>query len=261
MLRENNDLKNGLNLICDESDKMFMKVNLLKLDNNQEYVIEDKLQESAALLLCGTVKFIYDNKEEVCSRNDLFKDDAYCLHFSRNKKVTIVALTDTEILLQQKENDVEFETKMYDKTNIDKGFFGDGNLKDTTKRQVTTILDYYRTPWSKMVLGEIINFPGIWSSYPPHWHPQPEVYFYKFDKPQGFGACFEGDDAYKIKHNSVALIEGGKTHPQCSAPGYAMYYAWMIPHLDGAPWTNIRNFVDEHVWVNDENATFFKLDK
>ena len=261
MLRRNDNLKNGLNLICDEKDNVYMSVNLLKLNAGQEHVIKDDKKETAALLLSGTVEFIYEGKTQTCERKDLFRDDAYCLHFSRNKEVKIIAKTETEVLIQQKENDAEFPTTMYDKTNIDKGYFGDGALKDTTKRQVTTILDYYRTPWSKMVIGEIINFPGIWSSYPPHWHPQPEVYFYKFDKPQGFGACFQGEDVYKAVNNSVALIEGGKTHPQCAAPGYAMYYVWMIPHLDGAPWTNIRNFVDEHKWVNEPDATFFKIDK
>lgn len=259
MLRKNDNLQNGLNLICNEDDNVYMRVELLKLTNGETYsfCLEDR--EAAWLLLSGTVVYKWDDSEVVATRNDLFHDDAYCLHTPKNTNVVLTAQTDAEVLIQSKENDTVFESKMYDKSNIDKQFFGDGNLSATTKRQVTTILDYERTPWSKMVIGEITNFPGIWSSYPPHWHPQPEVYFYKFDKPQGFGTCFMGDTAYKSTHNSVAMIPGGLTHPQNAAPGYAMYYTWMIPHLENDPWVKTRIFDEDHTWVNDENAKFFEL--
>ena len=171
----------------------------------------------------------------------------------------IISLKDSEILIQRKGNDKNFKPVFYDSSNIDIGYFGDGPLKETTKRKVTTILDYDRTPYSNMVLGEIINLPGIWSSYPPHSHPQPEVYFYKFDKPQGFGTCFIGEDAYKIHNNSVSCIEGDKTHPQNAAPGYAMYYVWMIPHLEDNPWIKTRIFDPEHEWVNQDKVDVYKF--
>ena len=102
-----------------------------------------------------------------------------------------------------------------------------------------------------MVMGEIIVPQGGWSSYPPHQHPQPEVYYYRFEKPQGFGGCFIGDDVYKISDGSFCAIPGGFTHPQVNAPGYPMYYVWMIRHLDGNPWTD-RIFDPAHKWLLDE---------
>ena len=34
------------------------------------------------------------------------------------------------------------------------------------------------------------NDRGNWSGYLPHRHPQPEAYFFLFDRPEGFGASF-----------------------------------------------------------------------
>ncbi len=37
------------------------------------------------------------------------------------------------------------------------------------------------------MIGEDIHYPGKWAGFPSHYHEQPEIYFYKFDKDQGFG--------------------------------------------------------------------------
>ena len=260
MLRKNENLIYGVNKLCDgQQDGMFMDIYLLKGEAQKSYVFDNPSQETAFLLLQGDVTFTLDNASYSGKRENCFFDSASCLHVSKGKKVTITCLSDAEILIQCKENDAEFEPVWYDKSNIDLGFFGDGELKTTTKRIVTTILDKERTPYSNMVLGEIINFPGIWSSYPPHHHPQPEVYFYKFDKAQGFGTCFMGDQAYKVTHNSIAFIPGGLVHPQNAAPGYAMYYVWMIPHLQDNPWLRTRTYDPDHEWVNGTNLNIFTL--
>ena len=129
--------------------------------------------------------------------------------------------------------------------------FGVNIPGNTAVREVTTIFDYNTAPYSNMVIGEIFNHAGLWSSFIPHTHEQPEVYYYRFDKPQGFGACFIGDEVFKIKHESFAAIPGGLTHPQVAAPAYRMAYVWMIRHLDGNPWTS-RCDAPEHRWIVDQ---------
>lgn len=37
-------------------------------------------------------------------------------------------------------------------------------------------------------------------------------------------------------------------HPQATAPGYAMYFCWMIRHLNENPWTT-RIIEEEHKWL------------
>jgi membrane fusion protein (multidrug efflux system) len=43
---------------------------------------------------------------------------------------------------------------------------------------------------------------------------------------------------------------------QTAAPGYGMYYAWVIRHLPNNPY-GIPDFTDEHKWVMEKNAAFW----
>jgi len=131
--------------------------------------------------------------------------------------------------------------------------FGKGQWGGTGHRICSTVFDYDNAPYSNMVLGEVFNQPGKWSSYPPHHHPQPEVYYYQFDRPQGFGACFIGDDVYKSVHGSASYITDGNDHHQVVAPGYEMCYVWMIRHLKDDPWyKTTRFYAEEHEWLTRE---------
>ena len=54
----------------------------------------------------------------------------------------------------------------------------------------------------------------------------------------------------KTHNNSTVLILNEETHPQTTAPGYAMWYLWVIRHLDGNPYIT-PYFLPEHRWVTD----------
>ena len=84
----------------------------------------------------------------------------------------------------------------------------------------------------KRQIGEVLNFPGRWSSYPPHYHPQPEIYYYEISPSWGYGHGELGDNVYKIENGDVLAITNSKTHSQTSAPGFYMYYLWAIRHGD-----------------------------
>jgi 5-deoxy-glucuronate isomerase len=110
----------------------------------------------------------------------------------------------------------------------------------------------------RLLLGETINPPGNWSSYPPHKHDthEPprevkleEVYLFKLDPANGFGIQLRYDgeieEAFTVRDGDVAAIPAGY-HPVVAAPGYKLCYLWvmagqgrqMIPYLD-----------PEHAWV------------
>ncbi len=124
-------------------------------------------------------------------------------------------------------------------------------------RSVRTILGPEHAA-GRILIGETINPPGNWSSYPPHKHdvqdpPREvrleEVYLFRVDPKGGFGVQLRydpaGSEAFAVRDNDVAVIRSGY-HPVVAAPGYALYYLWimagegraMIPHLDPA-----------HAWV------------
>ncbi|WP_238901004.1 5-deoxy-glucuronate isomerase [Clostridium sp. YIM B02500] len=256
MVHNLDGLENGENILCQINGKnkeMLMDVTVEKLEKNQrrEYLKSDK--EIAILLLTGQVKINWLENSKSIERKSVFDEDPWCLHVPKKVGITVEASEDSEILIQSTENLGFFEPKLYSPSECKSEIFGEGTWNGTARRVVRTIFDYKNAPYSNMAIGEVITYPGKWSSYPPHYHPQPEVYFYKFNKPQGFGLCLNGDKAYKILDNSFATIIGGDVHPQTSAPGYAMYYCWMIRHLENNPWTD-RIDVDEHKWLWNKNA-------
>lgn len=127
------------------------------------------------------------------------------------------------------------------------------------RREIKTLFDFENAPYSNMVLGEVLNYPGKWSSYPPHHHSQPEVYFHRFDYPSGFGVSFANGEVYTSKHNGLTVINSG-FHSQGTAPGYAMSYVWGIRHIEGDPWEKTRIDDKEHSWLwkADANEHIFK---
>jgi len=59
-----------------------------------------------------------------------------------------------------------------------------------------------------------------------------------------------------VKHNSTVFIVENETHPQAAAPGYAMWYLWVIRHLDGEPYIQ-PVFVTQHEWVKNPDASIW----
>lgn len=256
MIMRNKGLVNEINPLADD---LGVVVNLLKLSAGKSRDFKAYDLETAFLLLTGKVTFKVGTDVYSASRSDLFSETPCCLHVSCLTKVDIKVELDCEILMIQAANNKVFEPVYYDENLIITEMFGEGPLAATTKRKVATIFDYGSAPYSKLVIGEIVNQPGIWSSYPPHHHPQPELYFYKFDKEGGFGTCYIGEECYKVTNNDLAMIPGGLTHPQNAAPGYMMFYVWIIPHLENDPWLKTRIFDEEHTWVLDPKVKIRQL--
>lgn len=227
---------------------MMMDILVYRLKKGESVTITENGKEAALLLLEGNVTYSFEGRRENAKRRNVFDDAPYCLHMCKGKKAMVVAKEDSEVLLQMTENDREFETVFYTPDECKIELMGGEQWEGTAKREVLTIFDYQNAPYSNMVCGEVITKAGRWSSYIPHSHLQPEVYYYKFEKPQGFGGCFIGDDVFKVTDGSAANIPGGLTHPQTAAPGYNMYYCWMIRHLDGNPWTS-RDNDPAHTWL------------
>lgn len=237
-----------------------MDVGLLILDAGESFVFPGTESEALFLLFCGKVRFKSNGIERDCSRKNEFEEDGWCLHVCAGTEVTITALAHSELYVQKTINERSFESRLYAPSDVIVQHAGNkGELMGCMRREIKTFFHYDNAPYSNMVLGEVLNFPGKWSSYPPHHHPQPEVYFHRFDKPQGFGVSFAGGEIFKSAHNGLTVITSG-FHSQGAAPGYAMCYVWGIRHLDGDPWKKTRIDDKEHAWLweSDANDHIFK---
>lgn len=210
-------------------------------------------EESVYLLIEGAVRFAWDGQSAAGDRKSCFDDgaEACYLHVPHDMAVTVTAERQSEVFLAHTENQRDFAARFYAPADVPLATSCAGILSGTAERKVTTAFDDMTAPYSNLVIGEIFPQPGKWCGYPPHSHPQPEVYYYRIDRPEGFGFCGIGDEAYMIRDRSVSLLAHGAMHPQVCAPGYKMYVIWIIRHLSGDMWHRGPN-LPQYQWLEKE---------
>lgn len=235
-----------------EYSAMNMDIRVYRLKDEEEISFISHEEEMAVLLLKGQVEFSWPGNSKKVSRKDVFTEGPWALHVAKDVKVVVKAFADTEILVQKTKNEKTFSSKLYSPDDAPWNYSCKGKYGNTANRRVNTIFDHDICPESNMVLGEVLNDRGNWSGYLPHSHPQPECYYFLFDRPEGFGASFVGDEVFKSVDGSFSAIPGGKLHPQSVAPGFQMYTCWMIRHIDGNPWLQTDRVEDErYTWMHE----------
>lgn len=207
--------------------------------------------ESAWVLLRGAAVMEFAGQRAEIRRDDVFDSPPSTLHVPRDTPVELRSLADdTEWAVVRTANDRAFPPRLFLPSEDKPEYRGAGLVQNAALRNVRLIFDRGLRPESNLVLGEVVNYPGRWSSYPPHHHDQPEIYHYRFTAPNGYGHAELGDDVVKVRHGDTVVIPPGRDHAQVSAPGYGMYYLWMIRHLPGNPYTGFT-FAPEHQWTLD----------
>lgn len=230
---------------------MLMDIRVYRMKSGETRKFHREKEETAVLLLSGNIEFAWEEKNQKAQRTDVFTEGPWCIHTCTGSGITVTAESDTEILVQCTENDNQFPGELYKPEDAPWNYSSVGKFGNVAKRRVNTIFDHDIAPLSNMVLGEVLNDRGNWSGYLPHRHPQPETYYFKFDRPEGFGASFIGDSVYKSVDGSFSAIPGGELHPQAVAPGFQMYTCWMIRHLEGNPWLQTDRCEDEqYTWLH-----------
>ncbi len=255
IIRQGPGFKKGYNEITVAGrmhPEMLMDFGILKLEKGDSFSDDSKFEKSY-LLISGEIKIIWENKSSVVKRKNCFDENPWCLHAGKETTVEIEGLSKSEVAVVRTENETNFEPKLYKPSECNVEERGKGTMKEASTRLVKTIFDNSNAPYSNLVLGEVIGFPGKWSSYPPHHHPQPEIYFYKFFPENGFGFSELGDDAFKLRQNDTILITEGLTHSQVTSPGHALYYLWVIRHLENNRYT-APVFIDEYKWLMDAKS-------
>jgi 5-deoxy-glucuronate isomerase len=230
---------------------------ILKLQAGASHQVTTQA-ETAFLLMSGVVRLSAGGREERFRRQSLFDEGPSCLHVSAGTGIVIAAEEDSELTTYETLNRRQFEPRFYQPAHVPTEHRGKGQVGDTCYRFVRTIFDRSNAdPNAELVLGEVITMPGRWSSYPPHHHPQPEIYHYRFTMPQGYGHAELGDRVFRVRNYDTVRIPAGLDHAQCAAPGYGMYYSWVIRHLPEKPYT-VPEFTAEHRWTMDPEAQFWE---
>ena len=210
--------------------------------------------ETAWLVMSGRVRGALGGAAFEFDRDSLFDQSASALHASSGTRFAVEAITDAEFTVYRCSNTRSFEPRIFGPSDVPNEHRGAGQVRNRCLRFVRTIFDRRNSPEAvELVLGEVVTLPGGWSSYPPHHHAQPEIYHYRFTEPQGYGHAELGDAVVKVRQNDTIRIPAGYDHAQCAAPGYGMYYAWVIRHLPGNPYV-VPEFTAEHAWTMSRDA-------
>ncbi|MYE53364.1 MAG: 5-deoxy-glucuronate isomerase [Gammaproteobacteria bacterium] len=244
----------------DQEDNTGIALAVMKLAGGESVALEVEC-ETAWLLMRGKVHGTAGDLEFSFERTSLFDESSSCIHVSANTAVDMHCTADTEFTVYRCDNTREFETRIYRPEDVANEPRGKGQVNDRCLRYVRTIFDGSNAPAeAELVLGEVVTFQGGWSSYPPHHHPQPEIYHYRFTEPQGYGHAELGEEVLKVRNYDTVKILDEKDHAQCAAPGYGMYYSWVIRHLPDNPYT-VPEFTEEHAWVMNPEHPFWDPDR
>ena len=239
--------------------EMLMDFGILRLREGESFR-DDRPLEKAYLLVNGAARFEWDGQAHEAYRANCFDVSPTALHVSRATAVTLTCTRgECEIDILRTDNPEPFAARLYRPEDTADEYRGKGTMHESSTRIVRTIFDDSNAPYANLVLGEVIGFPGKWSSYPPHHHPQPEIYYYKTLPDNGFAYAELGEDAVRVRNNDTVLIAPGLTHPQCTPPGYALWYLWGIRHLEGCRYRppEYPVFLKEHLWVQEPGAVYW----
>jgi 5-deoxy-glucuronate isomerase len=263
-------LEEGYTPIVEEGNEKlkYIEFGILRLKKGKSFRENLENKEAALIILEGkfTVKakksagavgatFMTPKEWKSLERKNVFEERAYGVYIPPHSSYEISGEEDGEIAIAKSPSDLESEPCLVTPREVKVNLRGKGNFQ----RNVYEIIDS-GIKARRLVMGETINLPGNWSSYPPHKHDVDnppaeskleELYFFKLNPPQGFGLIRlydkREDKVYTVRNNDVVLIDKGY-HPVAAAPGYSLYYLWI---LAGENRTLSPNDDPQHAWVKN----------
>ncbi len=260
--------KAGYNeIIPDDAGLDLIKFSLIKLEKGENIVLNSGEYEIGLIIFSGqcTVECEGYCFKSLGSRNNVFDGKATTVDIPKDLEYKISSIGDMTLeigasLVKADKKMKPFVVKPEEVISLPRG-------QGSWKREVVDILTHnVEGKVDRIILGEVYNKPGCWSSYPPHKHDRDdrpyevnmeEIYHYKVNPPQGFGIQVMYNDelflneTYTIRNGDTIAIKEGY-HPVASAPGYQVYYLWVMAGNNGR---NLAPYDDpKHVWVKAVEA-------
>ncbi len=237
----------------------YTELDFLMLADGQSYTVSERGKEFALIVLRGkcSVKGENFNFDNVGKRLNVFDGPAEAVYVGKDTTFTVTGKGgDVKIAVCKAPAEMYFEPRYVPVEDIKTKDLGKGaytrkaafNLPETVGANL-------------LYIGEFWVEDGNWASYPPHKHDVDnmptegfldEIYYFEFDKPQGFGfqAVYskEGDinEVYKVKSGDLVEIPKGY-HPFTVAPGYKNYCLWIMAGKNRGIFCTSE---EEHKWVN-----------
>lgn len=246
-------------MITDRNSPLcYAELDFLKLADGQSYTIDELGKEFALIIIYGkcSVKAGEYAFDEVGKRANVFDGPAEAVYIGKDTPFTVTGKGGDVKIAVCKAPAAKYFKPQYVKTediktkDLGKGAYARKaafNLPETVEANL-------------LYIGEFWVEDGNWASYPPHKHDVDnmptegfldEIYYFEFDKPQGFGfqAVYskEGDinEVYKVKTGDAVEVPKGY-HPFTVAPGYKNYCLWIMAGKNRGIFCTSE---DDHVWM------------
>ncbi len=218
------------------------KITFGLLTVKENYNWKSGVEESVFILLSGKVKF-YVNEQiiNLGPRSSVFQERASAFWLPPNNSIKIES--------EHGEANLAVVKSPLDITDALCDYFviHPQDIKVNKRGHSNWFREVYdiitpKQPSKSLIIGETINPPGNWSSFPPHKHDQDdypsescleEIYFYQLDPLYGFGMQrlynddLSLDEAFILNNGDIVVIDQGY-HPVVAAPGVSLYYLWIL---------------------------------
>ena len=215
-----------------------IRFSVLWLEPGREHKEKLAQDELGIVLLSGQVEIEAGAKKYgLGPRRDVFSDPPWGLYLPGKMRWKVKAIIKSELALAYAPGPEKGEVQLITPAELvihERG-------KNHFQRKVIDLM-VSQVKARNLLVGETFNQPGQWSSYPPHRHDEhkppgsyylEEMYLFKLKPEQGFG--FQRvytddrklDQALVVENNDLAIFKKGY-HPVAAAPGYQLYYLWIL---------------------------------
>jgi len=249
----------GLTMLSRPGDAgmQHLSFGMIALSAGSRYTLPPGDQETALVLLRGAAAVSGPGlpRQTIGPRADFFHDKPWTVFLPAQSGCEVEAQSDCEIALCQAPSTRPGTPLVIPPEKVKEVALGKPGFRRSAWLMVTEDV-----PADYLFIGEALVPSANWASFPPHRHdfddlPQEvdmeEIYYFRFDRPQGFGIQKIYTDSRSIDetltvqdHHTVLIPEG--YHPVCTAPGYSMYYLWIMAGKN-------RRFLSrpdpDHAWV------------
>jgi len=249
--------ESGVTELAGTGELSHIEFSIINLKPGASHRATEEQKETGIILLQGRGSIDIGSEKSSISRKNVFEEKPTGAYVPPGIGWSIEAETAMELAWARTRSEKKSAPALIQPDKIEKLIRG----KKTYRREIYNIIDE-GTDAGKLLIGETINFPGEWSSFPPHKHDEEnlpheakleEVYLFKIQPENGFGLARlytnnqEIDEALLIKNNSFLLIPRGY-HPISAIPGHKLYYLWV---LAGEQRELVPNEDPSYAWVNE----------
>ena len=240
-----------------DGDLKHLSFAMLSLKAGEKHSLAPCAKETALVLIKGTaaVSAAGIGRQVIGPRKEFFNAKPWTVFLPAQQSCIIEAVEDSEIAICQANSNRTGDVVVIPPDKVKEVTIGKANYT----RRALIMLDE-NIPAEFLFIGEAIVPSGNWASYPPHRHERDalpdevemeEVYYFRFDRPQGFGIQKiytddrSIDETLTIRDHDTLLIPRGY-HPVVAAPGYTLYYLWIMA---GKNRRFLSSIDPDHKWI------------